>query len=136
MLGNFDVVPGTADPFFSRTGKWYDYFSGDSLVVTNTHDNIYLMPGEFHIYTTVRLPKPEDDILNDIRKDDNMAVKEFDLEQNFPNPFNPSTEIRYDVKESSHIILKIYDVLGREVKTLVNREVNTGHYTCELEWGE
>ncbi len=130
VLGNFDVVPGTADPFFSRTGKWYDYFSGDSLVVTNTHDNIYLMPGEFHIYTTVRLPKPEDDILNDIRKDDNLVVKEFDLEQNFPNPFNPSTEIRYDVKESSHIILKIYDVLGREIKTLVNSDVNTGQYTA------
>jgi len=129
VLGNFDVVPGTADPFFSRTGKWYDYFSGDSLVVTNTHDNIYLMPGEFHIYTTVRLPKPEDDILNDIRKDDNLTVKEFDLEQNFPNPFNPSTEIRYDVKENSHIVLKIYDVLGREVNTIVNGEVNTGHYS-------
>ncbi|HKB86124.1 MAG TPA: FlgD immunoglobulin-like domain containing protein, partial [Ignavibacteriaceae bacterium] len=44
-------------------------------------------------------------------------------------PFNPSTEIRYDVKENSHIVLKIYDVLGREVNTIVNGEVNTGHYS-------
>ena len=52
----------------------------------------------------------------------------FKLYQNYPNPFNPSTKIRYQIRVFSHVTLKIYDVLGREVKTLVNREQNPGSY--------
>ena len=130
VLGNFSVQTGSSDPDFSHTGTWYDYFSGDSLIVTNIHANISLDPGEFHIYTSVRLPKPEDGILNDIREvNNNQVVTEFKLEQNYPNPFNPSTEIRFSVKENSHIIMNVYDVLGREVMSLVNKEMYNGQYS-------
>lgn len=129
ITGNFGVQFGTIDPNFSRTGKWYDYFSGDSIIVNDVHSNIPQDAGEFHIYTTVRLPKPEEGILNDVQRDNQkQIVIEFNLEQNFPNPFNPSTEIQFSVKENSHIILKVYDVLGREIKTLINEELNNGKY--------
>ena len=50
----------------------------------------------------------------------------FQLYQNFPNPFNPETVIRYQLSVAGHVTLKIYDLLGREVATLVNKEQQTG----------
>lgn len=52
----------------------------------------------------------------------------FYLSQNYPNPFNPSTTIEFKIPESGFVTLKIYDILGREVKTLVNEEKTPGSY--------
>jgi hypothetical protein len=52
----------------------------------------------------------------------------FSLHQNYPNPFNPSTTIKFDVASSGHVSLKVYDVLGREVRTLANEEMQAGGY--------
>jgi hypothetical protein len=54
--------------------------------------------------------------------------KEFNLEQNYPNPFNPSTKINYKISATGKISLKVYDVLGNEVATLVNEEKPAGSY--------
>jgi hypothetical protein len=53
----------------------------------------------------------------------------FTLEQNYPNPFNPSTEIRYQITVSGHVSLKVFNVLGNEVGTLVNQRQSSGFYT-------
>lgn len=56
----------------------------------------------------------------------------FTLMQNYPNPFNPSTVIGYQLAVNSFVSLKVYDILGREVKTLVNKEQPAGSYEVEL----
>ncbi|MFZ1282444.1 MAG: T9SS type A sorting domain-containing protein [Ignavibacteriaceae bacterium] len=56
----------------------------------------------------------------------------FSLEQNFPNPFNPSTKISWQSPVNSHQTLKIYDVLGNEVATLVNEYRTAGKYEAEF----
>jgi len=58
---------------------------------------------------------------------------EFKLEQNYPNPFNPTTNIKFDVPKSSYVTFRIYDLVGREVTTLVNEEYKTPG-TYEIEW--
>lgn len=63
----------------------------------------------------------------------NLFPAQFKLENNFPNPFNPETEIRYQVKSNSFVKLKIYNVLGNEVATLVNEEKSAGKYSVKFD---
>lgn len=60
------------------------------------------------------------------------VIKSFYLSQNYPNPFNPSTKIKFELPKSSFTILKIFDVLGREISTLVKEQLKAGKY--EAEW--
>jgi|GEM_PF-2158094 len=54
------------------------------------------------------------------------------LSQNFPNPFNPTTMIKYSVPKSGFVTIKVYDVLGKEIITLVNQEMKSGDYNVEF----
>jgi hypothetical protein len=66
-------------------------------------------------------------------KDEKILPTEFSLEQNYPNPFNPSTSIQYEISSRQFVSLKVYDVLGNEVATLVNEEKPSGSYEAEFD---
>ena len=73
------------------------------------------------------------DIVSDVK--DEFQPIAFKLEQNYPNPFNPSTRIKYQVSSSSQVTLKVYDILGNEVATLVNEEKPAGSYEVDFSVG-
>ena len=58
--------------------------------------------------------------------------KKLELSQNYPNPFNPVTKIDYQVTDESKVTLKIYDITGKEVMTLVNTQQKSGYYTVQF----
>ena len=66
-------------------------------------------------------------------EEETQAPKEFTLSQNYPNPFNPVTIISYQLPETEFVTLKIYDILGNEVVTLVNEEKPAGSYNFSFD---
>jgi hypothetical protein len=64
--------------------------------------------------------------------DDETVPEEFYLSQNFPNPFNPKTSLQYAVSSSQFISIKVYDILGNEITTLINEEKPAGQYEVEF----
>jgi hypothetical protein len=75
-------------------------------------------------------------------EDKDELPKEFSLLQNYPNPFNPTTKINYEIpliggdERGEFVTLKVYDVLGNEVATLVNEEKPAGEYEVEFDGSE
>ena len=65
-------------------------------------------------------------------KDNKTILKNYYLGQNYPNPFNPSTRIRYSIPKSSNVVIKVFDILGNEVETLISEDKQAGIY--ELTW--
>ena len=60
----------------------------------------------------------------------------FSLSQNYPNPFNPATTIKFDIRTPAFTKLSVFDVLGREIQTLVNEELKIGSYSLVFDGSE
>ncbi|NOX17756.1 MAG: T9SS type A sorting domain-containing protein [Chlorobi bacterium] len=77
--------------------------------------------------------QPNDNVL--AAEDDENLPSQFKLRQNYPNPFNPSTTIKYELPEAGFVTLRIYDLLGREILTLVNKKQSSGKYEVKFDAG-
>jgi len=93
-------------------------YNGSIVIISN---DTVLSRIEIPIHLEVTDPVGINDITN-------MIPDRFKLEQNYPNPFNPTTTIIYGIRERTTVELKIFDVLGREVETIVNSEQDAGYY--------
>ncbi|MBL7012814.1 MAG: T9SS type A sorting domain-containing protein [Candidatus Marinimicrobia bacterium] len=69
---------------------------------------------------------PNTMVIGTLGIDDQAIPDAFALHQNYPNPFNPTTTLRYDLPEDTHVQIVIYDIMGQQVKTLINEEQNAG----------
>ncbi len=110
----FKINNGTADTLvfgFNLSAGMRFNSKGDLFVATYNDGEIYKI-----------FAKPTD------ADNPNETVETFNLMQNYPNPFNPVTTISWQLAERSHTTLKIYDVLGNEIKTLVNEDQSQGNH--------
>ena len=98
-------VQQTTDGGYIITGWTNSYGNGENDVLLIKTDS----DGNLSTHTTIELPN------------------NFSLHQNYPNPFNPITTLRYDLPENSLVNITIYDMLGRQVKTLVNTNQSAGY---------
>jgi hypothetical protein len=73
------------------------------------------------------------DLATSVEELDLGIPREFSLDQNFPNPFNPSTQIRFSVPSKGMVTLKVFDMLGRQVAVVVNQVMEAGVYTAKFD---
>ncbi len=133
VVGNFDVSAITTTGDFPKLGTWYDYFDGTEYEVTDSEQAILLDPGEFKVYTTKQFETPETGIATSNEELPNQGPESFKLYNNYPNPFNPSTNIKFDVANTGIVKLEVFDILGRKVTTLFEGKKSIGTYTVTFD---
>ena len=127
------------------TGNIWMFYKEERIVENELIDNTNYQISTFGVdeknelyfadYSNGKIYTFEGTAVSVFNKNNNMN---FSLQQNYPNPFNPSTAIKYSIPNvassfsSSYVILKVYDLLGREVTTLVNEEQLPGNYEVKF----
>ncbi len=137
ITGNFGVTENTTQPHFSRSGKWYEYFSGDSILISKRDTMWMLNPGEFKVFTTRKLENPEEDILTYTTQDPmgGYLLHRPTLFPNYPNPFESETRIIYHLPASTPVTLDVFDIIGRKVRTLVDQNQQVGEHQVDFSAG-
>ncbi len=126
VLGNFNMQVSAISPNFQEAGIWYDYFTGDSLIVTNVNQAIGMEAGEYRLYTNIRLNNPD---LSTSLSD--PFARSIDLNI-FPNPVSDRLFISYNLDQNAKVGIHVFDLLGQQVKTI--REETQGIGKQEIIW--
>ena len=114
ILGNFGITASSITPFFPQPGKWYEYFTGDSINVLNVNDPINLQPGEYRLYTTKKLASPGTLLgINDLK----MPDKEHFVSV-YPNPSSAKFNFVIDNPYPTPLSISIYDMSGKIIRQL------------------
>jgi subtilisin-like proprotein convertase family protein len=129
---SFDVASapfaGIFIPYNSLTNFTSTSLPGEWILTITDHKS-----GDDGVLQDWGLLISESTIVGIEEKNDFLIPNSISLFQNYPNPFNPCTIISYQLAVSSKVILKVYDILGNEVATLVNEEKPAGNYEIEFE---
>jgi hypothetical protein len=96
------------------------------------NNSIYVFGGE-NQFDKIVASIEKLDLMTDVDlEDDETSPSNFSLEQNYPNPFNPTTTISFKIPQKSKVLLEIFDIFGKRIKTLIDDELETGTY--KVEW--
>ncbi|MBS4064561.1 MAG: T9SS type A sorting domain-containing protein, partial [Chitinophagaceae bacterium] len=113
--------------------NWRNYWSdltGDIAASKLFFDD----KGFMYVCSKNGLYRTPNSVVTEVKNNEsNKLPARYQLKQNYPNPFNPVTTINYSLPKSGVVSLKIYDILGREIKTLVNEEKSVGNYSIKFD---
>lgn len=126
------VITGSDTIYISTNfgDSWNSYLYPDNKYnyitdIKKDSDNYY--------FGTVKSGLYEVDIITSLGDEINILYKSHQLQQNYPNPFNPKTKIKFSIPKAELVQIKVYDILGKEIQTLLNEYKTTGSYEIEFD---
>lgn len=128
IIGNFDVKEGSINPDFYSTGKWYDYFTGSEIDVTNVSSPITLQAGEFKIYTNKKLNTPDYLSVNEnSNKFETLKVTVF------PNPAVNQATINVSMANKQQVSIELLNLQGKQIENIFSGKQNQGIHSFILD---
>jgi sugar lactone lactonase YvrE len=122
IVDSFSLPVGTA-PFLTGTGDMYPR----GLAFSNDGNTAYV-----GLFGTVFNRLYKFDRVTSVNEKGQVVIDGYKLSQNYPNPFNPSTKISFELPQSGYTTLRVYDMLGKEVATLVNGDMKSGVHSVNF----
>ena len=129
-----NIVAGTSDGIYISTNNgstWDAKNEGLSNInvysIASSGDKIFIGIRDGSVWV-----RSFTDIITNVMTSGNKLSYDFSLSQNYPNPFNPTTTIEYDIPTTSNVIIEVFDILGRKIAILLNKEQTPGHYRTEF----
>jgi 1,4-alpha-glucan branching enzyme len=125
-----EVIPGTYNVIFPNTGTWYDYYTGQSINVTNTTTSITFKPGEYRLFTTQPLPAPDLGtplFTDDVNQQDAISMMVY------PNPASDDAQVTFQLKAPTAASIVIRNIEGKVIQEIFNENnAAAGVYTAQL----
>ena len=130
LVGNFSVIETNAPVNFTKTGTWYDHFRGTSITISTVSNTFPMLPGEFRLYTSKQIAGDRRGMIStDLDEEISTLPTKLRLMPNYPNPFNPSTVLSFELPSTGNVTLEVYDILGRKVASLLsNHTLSAGRH--------
>ena len=126
ILGNFDVTNQTFNPKFQHTGTWYEYFSGETMNVTNVNASITLAPGEYRIYIDQQVSPPDA-----VTSNDEVIRRAFDWLIS-PNPTVGQASVSLLLDQADQVQWQIFDLHGKLLERSKTQVMQAGAHSIEL----
>ncbi len=135
LVGGKTEAPEIYTRFFKKIGNQMQLSEGRSTGETggdSDGDGVPFIADQAEGLPPIFAPQATFDLVTGVETN-GTVVNKFNLEQNYPNPFNPTTTIKYSIPNSDYVTLKIYNVLGKEITTLVNNNQSAGNYEINFD---
>jgi hypothetical protein len=133
--GRGPIMPGSISARF-QSHHWFEWVSNSFKLSEGIGTTFYSqqeLGGENHTLVAALVNGVQYGTFVGVDERQSGIPSTFQLSQNYPNPFNPSTNISFELPVSSLVSLKIFDLLGREVASVVNEKLEAGRYTKKLD---
>lgn len=128
VIGNFDVNEGSIVPAFNHTGKWYDFFTGDSLDVTDLSSPVVLRQGEYRLYTDKKLTKPE----TGVGLPEQAHIQKTSLSSLYPNPAGDFVKAEISVAKQSLVQINLLSISGQLIRNEYDGMLLPGEHSVTI----